>query len=79
MSVSVVVLVKAPETPVIVTVTEPVAAVALAAKVRVLLDVAGFGLNEAVTPFGSPEAESVTLPENPLAGVIVIFPVPWPA
>jgi hypothetical protein len=39
-----------PEVPMIVTVNVPVAAVALAAKVRALLVVAGFGLNVAVTP-----------------------------
>src|SRR5208282_5551139 len=73
---SVVVFVSAPDVPVIVTVTVPVAAVALAVKVSVLVDVAGFGLKAAVTPFGSPEAASVTSPENPLTGVTVIALVP---
>ena len=73
---SVVVFVSAPEVPVIVTVTVPVTAVALAVKVSVLVDVAGFGLKAAVTPFGSPEAASVTSPENPLTGVTVIALVP---
>jgi len=76
-SFTVVVFVKTPEVPVIVTVAEPVEADVLAVRVSVLVDVAGFGLNEAVTPFGRPEADSVTLPENPLAGVMVILPVPW--
>lgn len=59
--------------PVIVTVAVPVAAVALAFRARALVEVAGFGLNEAVTPFGSPEAESATLPENPFTGVMVMM------
>lgn len=76
-SFAVVVLVKLPETPVMVSVTVPVAAVAFAVRVRVLVAVAGFGLNEAVTPFGRPAAERVTLPENPCNGVTEIPPVPW--
>ena len=67
----VVLFVSAPDVPVIVTVTVPVTAVALAVKVSVLVEVAGFGLKAAVTPFGSPEAASVTSPENPLTGVMV--------
>lgn len=76
-SLSVVVLVRTPEVPVIVTVVVPVGAVALAAKVIVLLDVAGFELNEAVTPFGSPETVRATSELNPLAGVMVILLDPW--
>jgi hypothetical protein len=30
--------------------------------------VVGFGKKDAVTPLGSPEAERVTLPANPLSG-----------
>ena len=74
---SVVVTLRLPEVPVIVTVAFPFVAVALAVRVRVLVEVAGFGLKEAVTPFGSPEAASVTSPENPLIGVMVIVLVPW--
>jgi hypothetical protein len=73
----VVVWVKVPEMPVTVTVAGPVAAVALAVKVSVLLLVAGLGLNFAVTPLGSPEAESVTLALKPFNGVTVIALVPW--
>jgi putative ubiquitin-RnfH superfamily antitoxin RatB of RatAB toxin-antitoxin module len=74
---SVVVFVSVPEVPVIVTVPVPVAAVALAVKVSVLLPVAGLGLNAAVTPFGKPDAESVTLPLKPFDGVMAIALVPW--
>jgi hypothetical protein len=66
-----------PETPVIVTVFVPVVAVLLAVNVRVLVPVAGFGLNEAVTPLASPLADKVTLPVKPFEGVIVIVAVPW--
>lgn len=54
----------------------PTGAVAPTDNVRVLVDVAGFGLNAAVTPFGNPEADNVTLPVNPFSGlmVIVLFP-----
>ena len=65
-------LVKLPEVPVTVTVTEPVAATAEAAKVKVLLDAALLGLKDAVTPTGSPDAARVTLPLKPLSGVMVI-------
>ncbi len=75
---SVVVSVKLPDVPVIVTVTVPVAALALAVKVSVLVVVAGLGLNTAVTPLGTPDADNVTLPLKPFAGVIVIVLVPWP-
>jgi hypothetical protein len=65
-----------PDTPEMVTVTVPVAAVEVADKVSVLVLVAGFGLNDAVTPLGSPEAERVTLPLKPPSSVIVIVLVP---
>jgi hypothetical protein len=73
---SVVVSVRLPDVPVIVTVAVPVAAVALAVKVSVLVVVAGLGLNAAVTPLGKAAAESVTLPLNPFAGVMLIVLVP---
>jgi hypothetical protein len=75
-NVIVVVSVKLPDVPVTVTVDVPVVAVELAVRVNVLEDVAGLGLNAAVTPLGKPEAENVTLPLKPLAGVIVIVLVP---
>jgi hypothetical protein len=59
-----------------VTVLVPVVAVLLAVKVSVLVPVAGFGLNDAVTPVPAPEAERVTAPEKPLDGVMVIVVVP---
>jgi len=61
---------------VIVTVTVPLAAVVLTVNVAVLLDVVGFGLNEAVTPLGNPDADKVTLPVKPFEGVILIVLVP---
>jgi hypothetical protein len=64
--------------PVVVTVTVPVDAVALAAKVSVLVPVAGLGLKDAVTPLGKPDAERVTLPLKPSCGVMVMALVPWP-
>jgi len=64
-----------PDVPVIVMVARPVVAVLLAVNVSVLVVAVGFGLNAAVTPLGTPEAESVTLPENPPEGVTVIVVV----
>jgi hypothetical protein len=62
--------------PLIVTFTVPVVAVLDAVNVTVLVLVAGFGLNPAVTPLGNPDALNVTLPLNPFVGVIVIVEVP---
>ena len=73
---SVVVFVNVPDLPVIVTATVPVTAVALAFKVSVLVEVAGLGLKDAVTPLGRPDAERVTLPLNPLREVMPIVLVP---
>ncbi len=61
----------------IVTVFVPVVAVLLAVNVSVLVPVAGFGLNDAVTPLPMPEADKVTLPVKPFEGVIVIVVVPF--
>lgn len=76
MSVIVVVAVKLPDVPVIVIVFVPAVAVGRAVKVRTLVEVAGFGLKEAVTPADSLEVVSVTLPLNPPCGVMVIVLVP---
>ena len=72
--------VRVPEVPVMVTGTGPAAAAVLAAvRVNTLLPVAGLVPNAAVTPVGSPEAASVTVPVNPPMSVIemvsvVLFP-----
>jgi hypothetical protein len=41
------------------------AAALLAVSVRLLSEVVGFGLKDAVTPLGRPETERFTLPMNP--------------
>lgn len=72
----VVVAVKLPEVPVIVTVAGPVVAVLLAVSVSTLVPVVGFVPNAAVTPLGRPDAAKVTLPVNPPTSVTVIVLVP---
>jgi hypothetical protein len=67
---------KLPEVPVMVTVAVPVVAVPLAVSVNVLVVVAGFVLNDAVTPLGNPDADRLTLPLNPFCAVTVIVLVP---
>src|SRR5581483_2477743 len=62
--------------PVTVTLAVPVAAFVAAVSVRTLVDVVLEGLNAAVTPEGSPEAERLTLPLKPLMGLTVIVLVP---
>jgi hypothetical protein len=57
--------VRLPDVPVIVTVKVPVIAATLALSVNVLAPVVGFGLNDAVTPLGNPEADKLTFPLNP--------------
>ena len=73
---SVVVAVRLPEVPVMVTVELPVVAVELAVRVSTLLPVVGFVPKAAVTPLGRPEAARVTLPLNPPTSVTVIVLVP---
>lgn len=73
---TVVVAVRLPDVPVMVTADVPKAAVALAVRVNVLVVVVGFGLNPAATPLGRPEAPNVTLPVKPLCGTTVIAVVP---
>ena len=68
----IVVFVKLPEVPVIVTGNVPTAAVPAAVRVRVLVVAVGLGLNDAVTPAGRPDADKLTLPLNPNCGVIVM-------
>jgi hypothetical protein len=72
-----VVCVRLPEVPVMVTVAVPVVAVLLAVRVKLLLAVAGFGLNDAVTPLGRPEADRLTLPPKPFCAVMVTVLVPF--
>ena len=75
-SLIVVVWLSVPDTPVMVMVDDPVVALAVAAKVTVLVEVAGFGLNDAVTPLGRAEVLKVTLPLKPFSGAMVIWLVP---
>lgn len=72
----VVVCVRLPDVPVTVMLLVPVAAVLLAVNVRTLVDVVGFVPNEAVTPLGSAEVDSVTDPVNPPVGATVIVLLP---
>src|SRR5215467_7982037 len=72
----VVVWLRLPDVPVIVMVLVPVVAVLLAVNVRTLVDVVGLVPNEAVTPLGRAELESVTDPVNPPESVTVIVLVP---
>jgi hypothetical protein len=63
-----------------VSVTVPVAAVLLAVRVSVLVEVVLAGLKLAVTPEGSPLAARLTDPEKPFTGFTVIVLVaafPW--
>lgn len=73
---TVVVCVRLPEVPVMVTVAVPVAAVELALSVKELVEVVGLVPKLAVTPEGRPEADRVTLPENPFDGLTVIVLLP---
>src|SRR5437773_2438748 len=60
---------------VIVTVEIPVAAVMLAVSVKVLIvlvGVVGFVLNDAVRPFGRPDADKVAFPVKPFWGATVM-------
>jgi len=63
------------EVPVIVTVAGPVVAVLLAVSVSTLALAEDAGLNEAVTPLGSPVAANDTLPVNPPVSVTVMVSV----
>src|SRR5208282_832182 len=73
---TVVVFVKLPEVPVMVTVAGPATAVLVADSVKVLVLVAGLGLKDAVTPVGKPVAAKVTLPLKPFCGVTVMVLAP---
>jgi hypothetical protein len=77
-SLIVVVALRLPDVPVTVIVADPTVAVPAADRVRTLDEVAGFGLKAAVTPAGSFEATSVTLPENAFTGVMAMVLVALP-
>jgi len=72
----VVALDRLPAKPVTVTVTVPVAAVLLAVRVNVLVLAVLVGLNDAVTPFGKPDADRLTLLLKPFCGLTVMVLVP---
>ena len=71
-----VVFVKLPEIPVMVTVTVPVVAAPVAVSVKLLAAVVGLVLNDGVTPLGSPEADKLTLPLKLFCGVTEMVLVP---
>jgi hypothetical protein len=73
---TVVVAVKLPDVPVMVTVAVPVVALLLAVRVSTLVEVVGFVPKVAVTPLGKPDAASVTLPEKLPTSVTVMVLVP---
>ena len=70
-------LFRLPLTPLMVTVKVPVAALLPAVRVNVLVPVVLTGLKDAVTPLGRPEADKLTAPLKPFAGVIMILLVTW--
>lgn len=77
---AVVELVILPDVPVMVNVVVPGDAVLAAESVIVLVPVAGFGENDAVTPLGSPEAVRLTLPVKPYCGLTLtelVALAPW--
>jgi hypothetical protein len=71
-----VVLVKAPEVPVMVTVADAAAAVLVATSVKVLVVSVLMGLNDAVTPAGNPDTERLTALLKPCSGLTVIVLAP---
>jgi len=69
--------VKLPDVPVMVSETVPIAAVPLAVSESVLLPMAGFGVNVAVTPLGNPAVtDNMTPPLKPFDGLMVMVLVP---
>src|SRR5258708_37989250 len=73
---TVVVWVRLPDLPVIVTVTVPVVALPEVEKLNVLVLVAGLMLNEAVVPLRMPDADIDTLPLKPVNCAMEIVVVP---
>ena len=72
---TVVLAVRLPDVPLMVTVDVPTVAELLAVSVNTLDPVAGLVPKEAVTPLGRPDAARVTLPLNPFAPVTVMVSV----
>ena len=75
----VVVCVKLPHVPLIVTETGPEVGELPAVSVSVLVPVVELGLNDADAPLGRPEADKLTLPVNPFCGrtvIVVVLVVP---
>jgi hypothetical protein len=73
---TVVELFKLPHTPLTVTGKVPRAALCVAVNVSELLPVVLAGLNFALTPLGSPEADRLTLPVKASCGLMVIVVAP---
>lgn len=73
---TVVLAVRLPEVPLMVTVEVPVVAELLTVNVSTLLPVVGLVAKAAVTPEGMPEAASVTLPVNPFWPETLMVDVP---
>ena len=73
---TVAVLCKLPEVPVMVTTAVPNVADAPAVRVSVPGVVMVALLNDAVTPVGKPDAAKATLPLKPFSGVTVMVPAP---
>jgi hypothetical protein len=69
-------LVSVPDEPVTAKVNVPMAAVALEMNVNTLVPAVLAGLKEAVTPFGKPDIDKLTVPRKPFSGVTVIVLVP---
>jgi hypothetical protein len=67
--------VREPLVPVTVTIADPMLAALLAVSVNTLVPAVEFGLKDAVTPLGNPEAARVTVPVNPFAPVTVMVDV----
>src|ERR1700753_2675129 len=75
-----VVAVKVPDVPVMMTFEVPAVAVLLAVRVSTLDPVVGLVPNTTPTPLGNPDADNVTLPANPPASITVTVSVmadPW--
>lgn len=73
---SVVELDRLPDKPVMVRAAVPVVAALLAVSVSVLVPAVLAGLNDGVTPAGKPDADKLTVPLNPLSGLMEIVLVP---